>query len=525
MSKAILTKIMCIVLALCFMFVGCSDKSVYGENSNGAVTGDSLFGRMTNAMSARQNEFYSMDLNRLSADIGFELELGEAFPGFVAELSETPIAESLISQFGVESVGFDIELNRNEDVVSAYIGGLVNDSTIVDLFEIDDRKNEYIYFAIPAIAEGFVRTHSENGIDIDFMSFFEKALNEDFENNKELNSLPSYDELVMFISDYLNHGISVFDDPEVGRKDISIDHVSQNVQYKKYIINGEDALDFVKAVLTKLLNDDEFRDMFIESYPVFAELYENEIDSYNYDFEAESLTAEEVYDEIFIPSVVELLEELEDEDVVSQQDKEEYVSLELYYADDDFLGFTMYAPDMTVNSYSLVNNDDSAFVFGMVEDGNEEYFKLIGKTENNNYNGRFVVKTEDAEGVSIGIENLDIAKLENGIFCGAIVLDESLFEDLYEGLKVKIAFDTDNYFYGNTSIYLEQNSALVAKLYINYSVSDDAENIIIPENYIDENDDAADEWIENVQNNGVSVILKNLSDAGVSSSLLSLFLM
>lgn len=539
MTKTFLTKLLCLVFAICFVFVGCTDKDV----ASSADISDDLLSKSLDSVSKNQEKFIAMDFDNLSLSANAEIVIGDGFYDLMNKVGDMPGTGNMFKQFGISSVKVHADLDRNDDVFDVSLDGMVNGSKIVSGDVIIDLDDEMLYLDVPAISsqtahEDISYVLSEADFDYawdNFANSYESMV--DF--NESVNGILTDDELFAIVEDYLDCGLEEFGAPETGTKSISIENISQKVNYKKYTINERGAIGFAKAVVTKLKNDKNIRSKFIQLYPVFVDYLEETI-GYEYEMVyAELPSAEELYDEEFLPLLEEAVEELENYDF---EDSDEEVYFEQYFADDAFVGFSFAIPDGSViKMYSVENGTDVAatLYFEDAESSECTEISLIGKVYNGVFNGELklygvsnsyeldydiyeVVSTSSDYNFSIGIENVDLKKMEQGIINGTLVFDTDDFEgfeseEFPDGFVMKISLETDGYFNGKFAVSMETDEGLVLSYKFDVSIDDDAKEVKIPTNSV-----SLERWQLKDDEEILRYFIGKLKEAGVNESILQM---
>ena len=123
-----------------------------------------------------------------------------------------------------------------------------------------------------------------------------------------------------------------------------------------------------------------------------------------------------------------------------------------------------------------------------------------------------------ADILKISVKSLN--KLEKGIMNGTVVFDidsllPSFSDSKPDGIKFKMSFETDSYFFGKYSVSLESNDGMILALKLTYEFSDDAKDIEIPANSVSVYD-----WETKSEEEVLGYIFDRLKKAGINESLL-----
>lgn len=541
--KSPLLKILVIVISLMLILVGCSSDTETGSDSDGGKSSvkkskvevnfdepekaieQTVVSTIVDSLSSYVENSKNFDYDNMSFDAKLSVTLGSEFGSFVDSVSDMSGAGQIFESVGLDSASVSAKLDRNSDKFALDMDAYVNNKKIVGGNAILSLDDEMVYLSVPDLAKGTV------GVDgSDFMGELQECFEMiDYSAELESSLLTSLssaldeDELSELLTAYAECVIESLGEPESGKADIEAGDVSKKVDYIKYTLDDETVRELLTSVFEKVKNDTALRSMFVQLFPSFMDVYEQMLSlssPYGYSNYLGSVSAEDLFDETFIPTIEEALEEMD------ELDFDEVYSVSVYYGDNKLIGFSFNDDDgEEYLSYICITNGNKVGL--ELSSAGMTVLSFDGTVSSGKYSGTLSIGPS-YETISLEIYDFDLDKLVNkGELHITVVVPSELFEQfasdstLPSGFNLKISLDS-NANSANVAVEALNGTKSIIEAKLDLSFNDKASRISVPSNYISaESEDDMYDWANELQTNVYSVLLGNLSNAGLDLEFLT----
>ncbi len=414
------------------------------------------------------------------------------------------VDESLGGTIGLDSEVLDVindaefvaTLNSKSEKIGADVALNLSNKEVLSLETIIDAGSESIYFTVPEIIDSYMKAELDTSdMDVSF-----DILNEAFA------TLPEDDDMQELITKYTNIVFECVEEVDKDSYTIKIEGVEQNCTSLSFELTDELATDMAKAVLKEAQDDETIKavikdmekalDTDEDAYGAFSDAIDEALDELG-DYEAEDITLAEI--------------------------------TEFVNSSHEIIGFEIEAEDQTVFFATAVDGDEVAAEINFF---NEVILAGKGSVEDDLLSGKFALETSGKELVELKISNYDVKLAEKGKFAGNIKLSltedgidmldseaASVFKLLNPVIELDVKHPEDNKCEIKLNL-LGSSDTILLGFNVTVVNSDKADNISVPKDAVDVNDDEA--MAELAESIDLNKILEKLEDAGIPDEIYDL---
>ena len=344
----------------------------------------------------------SLNLYDKSAEGELVVKLGDDGQEFLGLLGLAGVDVSWL-----KSISLGVHMNVKDDMAESGLSFALNDSNILSYNMKMDMENETAYIQIPELNKTYMGVDMSD--DLYMSSMVEEATLGFTESDKKfLQACPKQAEVEKLAKRYTMLALECVDDVSKSKETLKVEGVEQKCTVLKVTIDSDTMQDMAEAILEKMRDDQDVKDLMRSVLLASGELADEEID------------IDEIYEE-FQDEIDEMLDDL---DYLSYYDDK--IVMKVYVdGKGEIKGRSIDLGDVTVKS--LMPEKGKKFGYELSGSYEGESVKLTGsgKTSGDKISGDFKVKYNGAALIDITVKKFDTEELKAGRMNGRLEVKAS----------------------------------------------------------------------------------------------------